>query len=567
MQQDVILELLQSSRRLQPHLPSQVAPKIPKGTQRLDLAATAIQGQHQLGPRPLPQRIHAHRGLQLGDQLGVTTQSQRQLDPILDRGHPQALQAGGLGPGEVLVGELGQRRASPQRQSVVEQLQRPRKVTGRGSPAGVGQLLGETTGIQPVRVDPQQVAGGHCQQGPLPVARRPARLDHRPKAIDVFGERAGRVLGRVVAPKNLHQPVDRHHHIGSHQQRSQQQPLLGRPDGHGPTLDDHLQGTKNPECRRAGATHLSRPSPRPWPEARRLSLAAAKQPRTSREHRGPSSAPSYPPPGTAAAGRFTSARHGLRRRQPQLNPGSKGTVMRFRQAPNRTFRSRMSRASRALVAAMGLVSIAVAATPTAAQARPDHPAADWTEHHPAHSPSARLAPTAYDPANGTVVLFGSPNFPDNGVFLDDTWTWNGHNWTQRHPKHHPPGRGLPGLAYDPAHHNVVLFGGVTGTPQNPNVQDDTWTWDGTDWTEQHPTDSPPGRFALKLVTDPATHGLLLFGGNGPGFAILSDTWTWDGTDWTEQHPVTTPDPNSSMASDPATHTVVAFGGGSEFSLL
>jgi hypothetical protein len=208
--------------------------------------------------------------------------------------------------------------------------------------------------------------------------------------------------------------------------------------------------------------------------------------------------------------------------------------------------------------------MALAATPTAAQATPDHPAADWTEQHPAHSPSARLAPTAYDAANGTVVLFGSPNFPDNGVFLHDTWTWNGHDWTLRHPKHHPPGRGLPDLAYDPARRNVVLFGGVTGTPQDPQVHDDTWTWNGTDWTEQHPADSPPGRFAFPLVTDPATNGILLFGGAGPGFALLNDTWTWDGRDWTQRHPVITPEPDSSMASDPATHTVVAFGGGSPF---
>jgi hypothetical protein len=170
---------------------------------------------------------------------------------------------------------------------------------------------------------------------------------------------------------------------------------------------------------------------------------------------------------------------------------------------------------------------------------------------------------AYDPANGTVVQFGDESFPGNSV-QDDTWTWDGHNWTKQHPETHPPGRGLPAVAYDPAHHNVVLFGGVTGTRSHPTFLNDTWTWDGTDWTRQHPDVSPPARFAASLVTDPTTHSVLLFGGVVAGFANLSDTWTWDGTNWTERHPVTIPQADSSMAPDPATHTIVAFGGGSAF---
>ena len=42
---------------------------------------------------------------------------------------------------------------------------------------------------------------------------------------------------------------------------------------------------------------------------------------------------------------------------------------------------------------------------------------------------------AYDAAAGTVVLFGGANF-----HLFDTWTWNGTTWTEQHPAPaRPPG--------------------------------------------------------------------------------------------------------------------------------
>src|SRR5438067_1421570 len=80
--------------------------------------------------------------------------------------------------------------------------------------------------------------------------------------------------------------------------------------------------------------------------------------------------------------------------------------MRFRQDSKRTFRTRMGRASFALVPALALVTMAVVSTPTAAQASPRH-VADWTQLHPADPPAARGGfGIASDPASHTVVLFG-----------------------------------------------------------------------------------------------------------------------------------------------------------------
>jgi hypothetical protein len=209
--------------------------------------------------------------------------------------------------------------------------------------------------------------------------------------------------------------------------------------------------------------------------------------------------------------------------------------------------------------------MALMSSPAAALAGPRHAAADWTKLHPGQHPSARHVALASDPANGTVVLFGAGV---TGVSLSDTWTWDGTSWTDRHPAHHPPARHGAALAYDPAHHTVVLFGGFIGVPPNVKFLGDTWTWDGTDWTQQHPTDHPRARFT-QLVTDPANYGVLLEGGVCCAFQNnLADTWTWNGSDWTEQHPAHPLPPNvgtdAGMAADPSTDTVVAFGGGSAF---
>jgi hypothetical protein len=173
----------------------------------------------------------------------------------------------------------------------------------------------------------------------------------------------------------------------------------------------------------------------------------------------------------------------------------------------------------------------------------------WTEQHPATSPPAVSgARMAYDGATGTVVLF------DAG-----TWTWDGSTWTKQHPANRPPGGYDAVMAYDAATGTVVLFGGAVG----PGDLSDTWTWDGTNWTKQHPATSPPARESAAMAYDAATGTAVLFGGyNATTTCLLGDTWTWDGTTWTEQAPAAHPSPRvfAAMAYDAATGSAVLFGG-------
>ena len=125
------------------------------------------------------------------------------------------------------------------------------------------------------------------------------------------------------------------------------------------------------------------------------------------------------------------------------------------------------------------------------------------------------------------MLFGGTN----GSALSNTWSWNGTTWSQLTPATSPPGRWSATMAYDPATGTVVLFGGYSGS----SYLSDTWSWNGITWSHLTPATSPPARAGAMMDYDPTTGTMVLFGGS-PGSGFLSDTWTWNGTTWSELTP-------------------------------
>ncbi|MDR2014094.1 MAG: hypothetical protein LBP99_00520, partial [Azoarcus sp.] len=164
---------------------------------------------------------------------------------------------------------------------------------------------------------------------------------------------------------------------------------------------------------------------------------------------------------------------------------------------------------------------------------------------------------AYDAAHGQVVLFGGSG-PTS--LLNDTWTWDGSTWTQQHPANSPSPRTDAMMAYDAARGQVVLFGGFDGYSDISGPLGDTWTWDGNTWTQQFPADSPPARYWGTMAYDAARGQVVLFGGTGEN-SVMGDTWTWDGGAWTQRSPATSPPARSSpsMAYDAARGEIVLFG--------
>ena len=53
----------------------------------------------------------------------------------------------------------------------------------------------------------------------------------------------------------------------------------------------------------------------------------------------------------------------------------------------------------------------------------------------------------------------------------------------------PPARDGAAMAFDSTNNHTILFGGYS----NGQLINDTWSWDGTKWTELFPSNSPSGR--------------------------------------------------------------------------
>ncbi|WP_458120688.1 S-layer homology domain-containing protein [Paenibacillus sp. Z6-24] len=142
---------------------------------------------------------------------------------------------------------------------------------------------------------------------------------------------------------------------------------------------------------------------------------------------------------------------------------------------------------------------------------------DWALQSPATSPTARnFGQMTYDPVSGNLLMFGGNS--EEG-FLNDTWTWDGTTWTQQNAATSPPVRMAYGLAYDGA--NVILFGGEI--PGSGQMIGDTWFWTGSGWTQRNLTTTARGH--IGMLYDPAHDQVLSFGGFGSTGTIINQTWT------------------------------------------
>jgi hypothetical protein len=151
-----------------------------------------------------------------------------------------------------------------------------------------------------------------------------------------------------------------------------------------------------------------------------------------------------------------------------------------------------------------------------------------------------------------VVLFGGDGDAANGAdSLNDTWTFDGTSWTQVSVSSPPPARSHAAMATVGS--EVVLFGGYDAN----GALSDTWTFDGSRWTQVSVSSPPPARYSAGMAT--LGHEVVLFGGNVGG-TLLNDTWTFDGTSWT-QVPVSSPPSGRDYAMKATLgNRVVLFGG-------
>ena len=117
-------------------------------------------------------------------------------------------------------------------------------------------------------------------------------------------------------------------------------------------------------------------------------------------------------------------------------------------------------------------------------------------------------------ANGTLVYYGGGNY------RHETWTFDGTAWTQASPANVPPSRSNPQMAYDPLRQETVLFGGDSYA--------DTWVWNGSNWISKTSPLNPPAMNNYGAVWHPGFQGVVI-----P--TTGREIWVWDGSVWRLEH--------------------------------
>jgi hypothetical protein len=181
---------------------------------------------------------------------------------------------------------------------------------------------------------------------------------------------------------------------------------------------------------------------------------------------------------------------------------------------------------------------------------------NWTLITTATSPGPRSRyGLCYDSARSRVVMYGGVG-SGLGIPSNQTWEYDGVNWTQIATAASPGPLDRPAMCYHAALGRTVLFGGAFSS----TLFDATWTYDGVNWTQVSLTGTrPPVRNAAKMVYDSARAVCVLHGGQTAS-SIYDDTWEWNGAVWTQQASQTLAARDHGLVFLPAARQVVRFGG-------
>lgn len=183
--------------------------------------------------------------------------------------------------------------------------------------------------------------------------------------------------------------------------------------------------------------------------------------------------------------------------------------------------------------------------------------AQWSHPNPLVRPIARSeCAMAFDRTRGVTVVFGG--LDTFGNFLQDLWEWDGATWVQRAATTPLGPRVTTLMAFDPVRQNVILYGGLRSALGSTIAFTDTWAWDGAAWTQHTPSTPPPYDVRRVIATDLHRQRVVLYGGASGGTA----TWEWDGSEWASITSSTPGGPREGhgMAYDPSGRRTVIFGG-------
>jgi cysteine-rich repeat protein len=134
-------------------------------------------------------------------------------------------------------------------------------------------------------------------------------------------------------------------------------------------------------------------------------------------------------------------------------------------------------------------------------------ATGWHQASPTNPPTVREDfGLVYDPVRNRTVMFGGQD--DNGIVTSDVSEWNETNWTILSPPVAGPDPriGLE-LIYNPDAERTLVFG------NSDNLSgEDLWEWNGTTWTQRTVVGSIQPRYRECVAYDEAHHGMVVFSG-------------------------------------------------------
>jgi hypothetical protein len=186
------------------------------------------------------------------------------------------------------------------------------------------------------------------------------------------------------------------------------------------------------------------------------------------------------------------------------------------------------------------------------------PVLRWVQERATLPLPRQLHSMVFDSRRGVAVMFGGTWSISAGLGerLDETWEWDGAEWTQRRiPGAKPSARAEHAMVYDSERGVTVMFGGQALT-----VSRETWEYDGAAWRLRTST-GPTPRYGHAMAYDSVRRETVLFGG-WSNSVVNAETWLWNGETWRQVTPATSPTPRSfhAMVFDGARGETVMFGG-------
>lgn len=206
---------------------------------RRDVPAAAGQRESGQFPQPAVEGVFRAEPGQFGDEPGVASQPQVELDAFQQHRQPQFRQSFAVDPG-VRAGEPRERSSPPQAERPGQQTGRLAGLLRGGARAGRGDQLVEHLQVQS--------PGGDVQEVTLAVGLDPGS-ERAPEPVDVRSDRARRRARQLLSPEAVDDLVEVHDVVAPQEEHREQRPLLRRSEGKLFLAPPHLDRSEHGEER------------------------------------------------------------------------------------------------------------------------------------------------------------------------------------------------------------------------------------------------------------------------------------------------------------------------------